>query len=81
MNFSDIFFKAIGIDRNDDLSTRKFSRMTGIPVERLKYYNNMNTFPTGTDLEVNDSMFLLGLKDKMEMLITVFNLNTMKDRT
>ena len=52
MDFSDIFFKAVGIDRNDKLSTQKFSRKIGIPVDRLKNYNNTNTLPTGKDLEL-----------------------------
>lgn len=51
MDFSDIFFKAVGIDRNDKSSLRKFSRTTGIPADRLKKYNTMSTLPTGTDLE------------------------------
>lgn len=45
-----MFFKAIQID--DSLSLKNFSRKTGIPVKRLKYYNEGNKMPTGKDLDL-----------------------------
>lgn len=44
------FFDALGLkDNNKALS--EFSKKTGIPVKRLKYYNATNTLPSGNDLE------------------------------
>ncbi len=50
MNGRNIFFKAIGLTKNNKLSLRSFSQKAGIPVGRLRYYNNTNTLPSGTDL-------------------------------
>jgi len=46
------FFKALKINENDNLSLRRFARSIGIPVERLNNYNNTNTLPCGTDLQL-----------------------------
>jgi site-specific DNA-methyltransferase (adenine-specific) len=45
------FFKAIGIDGTDWLSVKKFSDATGVPVERLRHYNENNVAPSGNDLD------------------------------
>lgn len=45
------FFKAVGIDPENRASLMAFSSATGIPVERLKYYNERNVFPSGKDLQ------------------------------
>jgi len=50
MGYSNQFFSAIGVnpESKDDILT--FSRKTGIPRERLKYYNEHNILPSGQDL-------------------------------
>lgn len=45
-----MLFKALEI--NNDLSLNRFSKKSGIPAKRLKYYNETNKMPTGTDLEL-----------------------------
>lgn len=50
MGYSDQFFRAIGIDKNRRGSMSTFSKKTGIPVDKLKYYNQHNILPTGDDL-------------------------------
>ncbi len=50
MNGRNVFFKAIGIDKDSKSSLRSFSKKIGIPVGKLRYYNSTNTLPSGTDL-------------------------------
>jgi site-specific DNA-methyltransferase (adenine-specific) len=52
MDVSNSFFNILKIDNNNSLSLRRVSRTIGIPVERLKNYNNTNTLPSGTDLQL-----------------------------
>ncbi len=52
MDISNSFFKALKINKNNNVSLRKASRMIGIPIERLKIYNDTNTLPSGTDLQL-----------------------------
>lgn len=51
MGFSDQFFMAINIDKQDKPSLSKFANKSGVPVSRLKYYNDNNICPTGNDLD------------------------------
>ena len=51
MYFSNLFFKALGLDQNDKQSIQKFSKTNKISQKRLNYYNDTNTIPTGSDLE------------------------------
>jgi site-specific DNA-methyltransferase (adenine-specific) len=44
------FFSALGIC-DDESGLRSISRQSGIPVERLRFYNDTNTVPSGYDLE------------------------------
>ena len=67
MGYSGYFFKAINIkaDRGDSIS--KFARLSGVSIERLKYYNEYNIVPSGDDLDkiisvTNTSELLLRLK-------------------
>jgi len=45
------FFSVIGMDPKDVLALKKFSLKTGIPLQRLKYYNTKNILPSGFDLK------------------------------
>jgi DNA modification methylase len=49
MKGSKLLFQALNL--NDNSALQKFSRLVGIPVGRLKYYNKTNTFPSGNDLD------------------------------
>nr|ADO14694.1 M.OkrAI [Oceanobacter kriegii] len=67
MGYSDHFFKALNISVEDRKSLSEFSKRSGIPVKKLKYYNEGNVVPTGKDLEkilstANLSEVLLRLK-------------------
>jgi len=50
MTQTNFLFNAIGIKEHDKSLLLSFSRSTNIPIERLKYYNDRNILPTGTDL-------------------------------
>ncbi|MBA3037173.1 MAG: site-specific DNA-methyltransferase [Desulfobacterium sp.] len=45
-----LFFKALNIEETDKLMIRRFAKTTGIPIERLSYYNRFNIIPSGKDL-------------------------------
>jgi len=51
MGYSDQFFKALGITVGKGGNLAKFAKQSGVPAKRLKYYNQNNIVPTGTDLE------------------------------
>lgn len=51
MNETSHFFKAVGVDPCDRASVAAFSAATGIPLERVKFYNERNILPTGKDLQ------------------------------
>jgi len=65
-----MLFKALQI--GDSLSLNRFSKNTGIPVKRLKYYNETNKLPSGMDLELilNET----GIS-KIELMLLTTNLN------
>jgi len=46
-----LFFEALGIKSKDGQSAQKFARQVGMPVERLRYYNDNNKLPTGSDMK------------------------------
>ncbi|HHQ6624494.1 TPA: DNA-methyltransferase [Serratia fonticola] len=52
MKHQNNFFEAIAIGDNDKKSLSNFSKKTGVPVGRLKYYNEKNILPSGKDLEM-----------------------------
>lgn len=45
-----LFFKALNIEETDKLVIHRFVRITGIPLDRLSYYNQFNIIPSGKDL-------------------------------
>lgn len=45
------FFMALGINNGDRRELNRFSQLAGISADKLKYYNNTNTLPSGSDLE------------------------------
>lgn len=51
MQFSDQFFRALGVRVEDKKSLTDLSRKVNIPLSRLNYYNDKNIVPSGTDLE------------------------------
>lgn len=52
MGYSDQFFSALGKEIPDKQTYKYISQLTGIPINRLKYYNQKNIIPTGNDLDV-----------------------------
>jgi site-specific DNA-methyltransferase (adenine-specific) len=52
MSYSDQFFSALNISKDNKTTVREFSRKTGIPIDRLYYYNENNIVPSGDDLEM-----------------------------
>lgn len=71
VSYSDQFFKAIGIQVGNSGDLSKFSKSTGVPVSRLKFYNQNNVLPSGKDLELiskNSGVSELLLKLKMGRL-------------
>jgi site-specific DNA-methyltransferase (adenine-specific) len=50
MSFSDQFFRALGIDPGQRRHVSAFSARSGVPEERLRYYNDAIVLPTGDDL-------------------------------
>lgn len=67
MGYSDQFFKAVGINPGRGGNLSKFSKESGVASNRLKYFNQNNIMPTGTELEciikqANISELLLRLK-------------------
>ena len=59
MSFSNVFFKALGIDPDDKSSIKRFSQTIGIPLHRLNHYNDTHTVPVGSDLQlITDSTLI-----------------------
>lgn len=44
-------FKALGISDQDRFAAKRFADAVGIPVERLRHYNDSHTMPSGHDLD------------------------------
>ena len=51
MSYSDQFLRALGELGEAGRAYRSISKKTGIPVDRLKYYNKKNIIPSGKDLQ------------------------------
>jgi len=51
MNYSHKFYRAIGVDPDEKGDDTEFARKAGLPVSRLRYYNDQNILPSGEDLE------------------------------
>lgn len=45
------FFRTLGIEPEDSVAIARLSRATDIPTERLRFYNETSTLPSGRDLE------------------------------
>ncbi|ABC29292.1 BamHI-like site-specific methyltransferase [Hahella chejuensis KCTC 2396] len=50
MSYSDQFFNAIGIS-GERGSVERFAKLSGVPAQRLKFYNHNNVLPSGSDLD------------------------------
>lgn len=50
MSFSDQFFRSLGIDPSQRQQVTAFAERTGVPLARLRYYNDANIVPSGDDL-------------------------------
>lgn len=50
MSVSDLFFRALGIDPGDRRQLTAAAKRSGIPVARLRYYNDANILPSVEDL-------------------------------
>lgn len=51
MGYSNQFFQALGFFQPSAKQIQTISQKTGIPTSRLKYYNDHNTLPSGSDLQ------------------------------
>lgn len=49
MGYSDQFFKALHLDGSKK-ALQTFSKLTGVPVKKLRYYNDNNVLPSGAEL-------------------------------
>lgn len=45
------FFRALRINESDRFAVKRFANAVRLPIERLRYYNDSNTLPSGHDLE------------------------------
>lgn len=52
MSFSDQFFRALGINPSERQQVKALAERTGIPLTRLRHYNDANLVPSGEDLEL-----------------------------
>lgn len=69
------FFKSIGVSINDRNSLRKISDLCGIPVPRLKYYNESNKIPSESDLErINTNLGVSDIEIKINMGFIDYNI-------
>ncbi|MBS4429716.1 site-specific DNA-methyltransferase [Pectobacterium punjabense] len=50
MYYKNGLFSAIGIDPADKKKLNAFCKISGVPVARLKYYDEENIYPSGSDL-------------------------------
>jgi len=78
MGTRNLFLQALKIDPKDSFTLRRFARSTGIPVDRLNYYNGRNKLPSGTDLQricdtsgISEAelMFKMGIFDQRMMSV------------
>jgi len=51
MDGTSSFFRAVGVDPGNKSSLVAFSASTGVPPERLKFYNERNILPSGKDMQ------------------------------
>lgn len=50
MSFSDQFYRALGITPGDRRQLNAFAARSGVPLARLRHYNDANVLPSGGDL-------------------------------
>lgn len=50
MSYSDQFFKAVGVQTGTGGNLGQFAKASGVPLDRLKFYNQHNVLPSGNDL-------------------------------
>lgn len=67
MGYSDHLYKALGINDSKGGTLASFAKRSGVPIKKLKYYNENNIVPIGEDLEkilsiANTSELLLRLR-------------------
>ena len=51
MSYSDQFFSAIGVRAGRGGNLGRFAKASGVPSDRLKFYNQHNILPSGNDLK------------------------------
>jgi len=65
MKHADHFFRVFGVDPSSSKEIQSFSERVGIPVSRLREYNNANRLPTGSDLEILKELTGVSLEQLM----------------
>lgn len=63
MGYSNQFYSALDIKPNSNKSIKSFSLKSGVPVARLKYYNERNILPSG--LELDQTLEAAGITELM----------------
>jgi site-specific DNA-methyltransferase (adenine-specific) len=71
MGYSDQFFRSLDVDPSSKSEIGKLSKKTGIPVARLRYYNEGNIVPSASDMtriETTVGVYELDLSVRMGRL-------------
>ncbi|MDI4659574.1 MULTISPECIES: DNA methyltransferase [Cobetia] len=72
MEYSNQFFKALGVSSESRKEVKDLSKLTGISVSRLGYYNSKNILPSGKDLSIIQEV--LGISE-LELSLKMGRLN------
>lgn len=72
MSFSDQFFHAMGINPGERQQVKALAERTGIPLARLRHYNDANLVPSGEDLERVLAVAGMG---EVELMLTMGHLS------
>lgn len=72
MGYSNQFFNAVHVNAESRADIVRFSKATGISLDRLKYYNDGNVLPTGRDLE---AVMKVGNVSEFELMLNMGRIN------
>ncbi|WP_448218391.1 DNA-methyltransferase [Endozoicomonas sp. 2B-B] len=72
MGYSNQFFNALGVSSHLQTEIKALAKRAHIPVSRLKYYNDHNILPSGSDLD--NILHTTGI-DKLELMLKMGRLD------
>jgi site-specific DNA-methyltransferase (adenine-specific) len=73
-----LFFKALNLKATDNPELHQFARKSGMPLERLFYYNRFNIVPSGRDLQqIRDAAGLTEIELMLRMGIADFRIRAL----